>query len=339
MAIGSRISGRITGGNVKSFARAAKKYIVDVDEALLQTKWQQVPFDENIYCDAKIFLERMLKKIEEVDLPDFSEFVRKVMEWKKKYDPVRPEYFKQEKFVNPYAFIRILSEEMGGNDIFLADCGGNIVVSNHAFETKLGQRFLSNNGNSPMGFSFAGAMGAWFAAPDRQVVCVIGDGGFNMNIQELQTFKNYGVKVKTFIINNHVYGIIKAFQDANLEGRYEASGPKGYSPPDFVKVTEAYGIKTVLITKNFEIREKIREVLGYDGAVVCDVNCHEYCDFSPRIFGWSTSIEDMYPYLPREEFLANMMIAPYEGWENPVMPGQQPKPKTEKPLERQGSMK
>ena len=96
--------------------------------------------------------------------------------------------FKPRKYPHPYAFIRILSEEMKSNDIFAADCGGNIVVSNHAFETKVGQRYFTNNGNSPMGFSFAGAMGCWFANPKGQVVCMIGDGGFNMNIQEIQTF-------------------------------------------------------------------------------------------------------------------------------------------------------
>jgi acetolactate synthase-1/2/3 large subunit len=125
----------------------------------------------------------------------------------------------------------VLSEKMGATDILVGDCGGNIVVSNHAFETKYGQRNLTNNGNSPMGFSFAGAMGAWFAAPSRQVVCTIGDGGFNMNPQELQTFINYGVKVKTFILNNHIYGITKAYQETNFQGRAEACGPKGYNPP------------------------------------------------------------------------------------------------------------
>lgn len=322
LAIGSRISGRITGGNIKSFARAAKKYLVDVDQTLLQKKWQQAPFDENIYCDAKLFIELLIQKISAVPIPDFSSWTNKTMEWKKKYDPIKPEYFEQKKFVNPYAFIRILSEEMKFSDIYAADCGGNIVISSQAFETKTGQRFFSNNGNSPMGFSFAGAMGAWFAAkPDQNVICVIGDGGFNMNIQELQTFKNYNVKVKTFILNNHIYGIIRAFQETNVGGRFEASGPKGYDPPDFVKITEAYGIKTLTIKDNSEIKEKIREVLNYDGPVVCDVNCHEWHDYSPRIFGWATPIEDMYPYLPREEFRQNMLIEPWEGWENPPVPG------------------
>lgn len=321
LGVGTRFSGRITGGNLKTFLRGAKTYVVDVDPTLLQKKLQQVPFASNVLCDAKTFLTRMAKRLEKESVPDFSEWTNKVMEWKNKYDPVRPEHFAQKELVNPYAFMRILSEEMQSGDILVGDCGGNIVVSNHAFETKHGQRNITNNGNSPMGFSFAGAMGAWFGSDKKHnVVCTIGDGGFNMNIQELQTYKNYDIKAKTFIINNHIYGITKAYQETNFQGRMEACGPKGYNPPDFVKICEAYGIKTVTINSNDEAREKIKEVLEYDGPVICDVNCHEWHTYEPRIFGWKTPIEDMYPYLPREEFRANMMIDPVEGWENPELP-------------------
>ncbi len=327
LAVGSRISGRITGGNVSSFARGAKRYVVDVDTSLLQPKLQQLPFHENIHCDAKAFLLRLMERAKAGAIPDFSAWHAQVIEWREKYDPVRPEHFAQIEPVHPYAFMRILSEEMGANDILVADCGGNIVVSNHAFKTKRGQRYFTNNGNSPMGFSFAGAMGAWFGAPKRQVVCIIGDGGFQMNLQELQTFKHYGVKVKTFIINNHIYGITKAFQETNFEGRCEACGPVGYSVPDFVKIAEAYGIRAMSVAKNADVRATIKAVLASDEAVVCDVNCDEHHTYEPRIFGWSTPIEDMYPYLPRDEFRKNMLIDPMPGWEIPIMPGAPAVPK------------
>ena len=172
-----------------------------------------------------------------------------------------------------------------------------------------------------MGFSFAGGIGAAIAADKSQnVVCVIGDGGFNMNIQELQTFLDYNIKVKTFIINNRIYGITKAFQKTNFGGRAEACGPKGYNPPDFIKVVEAYGIKTFSIKNNDEIDEVIDRVLEYDGPVVCDVECLEYHKYEPRIFGWKTPIEDMYPYISRDEFRQNMIIDPVEGWLEPEMP-------------------
>jgi acetolactate synthase-1/2/3 large subunit len=322
LAVGSRISGRITGGNIHSFAREAKKIVVDVDPSLLQEKLQQVPFDINVLCDAKIFLNLLLSKIKSIKnkIPDFKNWTDKCIEWKNKYDPVKKEFFEQKVNVHPYAFMRTLSKEMDKNAVLIGDCGGNIVVSNHSFETKYGQRNLTNNGNSPMGFSFAGAIGCWFADPSRQVVCTIGDGGFNMNIQELQTLITYKVKIKTFILNNHIYGITKAYQETNFNGRAEACGPKGYNPPNFIDIAKAYGVKTVEIKSHSSMLNQIKEVLDFDGPVICDVNCHEYHTYEPRIFGWKTPIEDMYPYLPREEFRENMIIEPLEDWENPVYP-------------------
>lgn len=326
LAIGSRISGRITGGNVNSFARGAKKYVVDVDLGLLEKQNQQVPFDENIHCDARAFIRMLIGRVKELQEPaandarNFSQWTNKVMAWKAKYDPVRPEFFEQKQNVHPYVFMRTLSRVLDSDAVIIGDCGGNIVVSNHSFETKHGQRYLTNNGNSPMGFSHSASMGCYLADPARQVICVIGDGGFNMNIQELQTFLNYDIKVKTFILNNHIYGITKAYQETNFEGRCEACGPIGYDPPDFIRICKAYDLRTFEINSHSGLEENIKHVLGHDGPVVCDVNCHEHHSYEPRIVGWKTPIEDMYPYLPRSEFKDNMFIAPTETWEHPEYP-------------------
>ena len=318
LAIGSRIPGRITGGNIHSFARGAKKYMVDVDIAGLQKKLQQVPFDECIYSDAKLFINLLIEKLTHdifaPKLPDFSWWVDRVKGWRDKYDPVTKDMFKSTKYVHPYAFTRILSQEMTENDVFLVDCGGNAVIASHSFETKTGQRYFTNNGNSPMGFAFAGGLGAALAADkSKNVVCVIGDGGFNMNIQELQTLVNYNIPLKTIIMNNHIYGITKAFQETNYEGRMEACGPIGYNPPNFKDIVEAYKIPTMVVDDGSDyekVREQIREFLNHDGFIVMDLNCHEYHSYSPRIIGWETPIEDMYPYLDEDEFNSNMYIEP-----------------------------
>jgi acetolactate synthase I/II/III large subunit len=323
ISIGSRISGRITGGNVKTFARAAKKYMIDIDPGVLNKEFQPVPFDEAIKCDAKHFINALKKYLISKNYKTDEKkntWLNKCIEWKKTYHPVKSEFFKNNNTVQPYAFIRTLSNKMKKDDVLVADCGGNIVTCNHSFETKKGQRYFTNNGNSPMGFSFSGAIGAYFANPQKQIVCIIGDGGMNMNIQELQTIKNYNIKIKTIILNNHIYGITKAFQETNFGGKSEACGPEGYSPPDFIKISKAYGIKTMEIKNNSEFNEKIDDILNSDEALVVDVDCHEYHRYEPRIFGWKTPIEDMYPYIDRDEFKANMFIDPIEGWENPIMP-------------------
>ena len=320
LAIGSRISGRITGGNIHSFAREAKKYMVDIDKPALQKKLQQVPFDECIHCDAKLFIKLLISTIEKV--PDFSKWTNQCMEWKLKYPTITSDMFKPTKYVHPYAFLNILSDEMKKNDILVTDCGGNVVATNHSFNTKTGQRYFTNNRNSPMGFSFAGAIGAWFASDKEKqnVVCVIGDGGMNMNIQELQTLINYNVGIKVIILNNHIYGITKAFQKVNFEGRMEACGPIGYNPPDFLKVAKAYGVDTMSINSGMDydkVRKQIKSFLDHKGPIVIDVDCKEYHTYEPKIIGWSTPIEDMYPYLDRKEFLNNMYIKPLEISMNP----------------------
>jgi acetolactate synthase-1/2/3 large subunit len=142
----------------------------------------------------------------------------------------------------------------------------------------------------------------------------------NMNIQELQTLKNYNVGVKVVILNNHIYGITKAFQKVNFEGRMEACGPVGYAPPDFVKVAESYGLPTMRIESGMDyevVRSQINEFLNHDGPMIIDVDCHEYHKYDPRLIGWETPIEDMYPYLDREEFLSNMYIKPLDISLNP----------------------
>jgi acetolactate synthase-1/2/3 large subunit len=328
VAFGSRISGRITGGNPASFVRGAKKWTIDIDSNLTQPRLQQLPFDYYINNDAFSSASDLLSIFKSggklVVIPDYSEWWNKVKEWRDKYDPVKEEYYKKDYPINPYVFARLLSKILPSNSIIVTDCGGNVVVMNQAFEVKQGQRFFSNNGNSPMGFSFSGAIGAWFASDKKQpVICVIGDGGMNMNIQELQTIKTYGVNIKVFIMNNHIYGITKAFQETNFQGRAEACGPKGYNPPDFIKIAEAYGINSVRINSSKEMVSRIQlEVLEKPHTVICDIDCHEWHTYEPRVIGWNTPIEDMYPYLKREEFLSNMIIPPFEGYDykNPKMP-------------------
>jgi len=317
VAIGCRLSGRITGGNIQSFARGAKKYVIDVDPALLQRYLQQLPFDVCARCDAYIFLKCLLDIVVGGQDPrlDIDPWRRQVVEWRDRYDPVQAQQFLQSS-IHPYAFVRQLSELMASSDVLVADCGGNIVVCNHAFKTKFGQRYLTNNGNSPMGFSMCGAMGAWFADPARRVVCVIGDGGFQMNIQELQTIKHYNVPLKIFVLNNHTYGITVAYQETNFGGKREACGPKGYSVPNFLEIARAYGLSTRTVSKTRDADRVISEVLNSREAVVCDVDCGDFHQYEPRMMRWDAGIEEQWPSLPENEFLGNMIIDPVPGWQD-----------------------
>jgi acetolactate synthase-1/2/3 large subunit len=327
-AVGSRVSGRITGGNISTFAREAKKYIVDVDGVMLQPHLQQVPFDVNMYADLKLFLPLLIEEAKKRKLSYKNDWHARCSEWKVKYDSTSPWMFNDDAYVwegvnrtHPYALLRDLGALAPKDTIFVGDLGGVSAAIGHALELHGDQLFQTNNGNAPMGFAFAAAIGAKIAAPDREVIAIIGDGGMNINIQELQTLINYGVSIKTIILNNQVYGITKAFQETNFEGRMEACGPIGYNPPDFVRIADAYGVAANVCRDNASRVDAIRWLLSEEGPAVLDVDMCEYHVYEPRIFGWSTPIEDMYPYLPREELQEQLYITPHETFYNPAMPG------------------
>lgn len=324
LCAGTRLSGRITGGNIKSFCRGARRYVIDVDEALLQPQLQQLPFDVNILCDIKVFLKRMIQVAKEINYkPRHNAWLGQCRHWKDKYDPVKPEFFNET--LNPYAFIRMLSQKMKSGDNITVDCGGNaVIVSGHAFETKTGQRLMSNHGNSPMGFSFPTVLAAFAAKPKSNFVVITGDGGMNMNIQEMASLYNYRHEFPTppkiIILNNFCYGITKAFQKVNFPGRprfYDCDASGGYIPPDFIKISQAYGIRTISINNIKDASAQIDELLAANEPVLCNVEIPDYHTYAPRLVGWSTPIEQMQiePPLSKKEFLDNMYIDPIEGWE------------------------
>src|SRR5438309_6529329 len=229
--------------------------------------------------------------------------------WVRKYDPVG----KYEEF-HHYAFMRALSEKIPANAIIVADTGGNVIMMGHCFQSKSGQRIFASNGNTPMGFALCGAIGAWFAEPSRPIVCIIGDGGMSMNVQELQTVKHYNIPLKLFVINNHCLVNTKAWQRVNKRAEI-ACGPDGYSCPDFIRVANAYGIPGMPIG-DWEHFDYVDQALAWEGgAILVDVVDHDRCNYEPRISRFDLPIEDAYPFLPREEFRENMIVEPWEGWE------------------------
>ncbi len=241
-------------------------------------------------------------------------WLQKCREWVRKYDPVTQEHL-ESPTLHHYAFVRRLSERLPDNAIITYDTGGNAIMMGHCFRSKEGQRIFSSNGNTPMGFAMCAAIGAWFAQPERPIICIIGDGGFQLNSQELQTIKHYKVPVKVFILNNKILGNTKSYQRVN--GKAElACGPDGYSAPDFDKVVEAYDILCLRCVDHFYgYSWTIDAMLGRRDAVVMDVVHDDFCIYEPRMSRWDASINEMHPPLAEEEFLANCINPPLEGWE------------------------
>lgn len=311
ISIGARLDTHAVGNPFSSFARKARKIILDIDKGETDKfKRFGMPVDIRINANALSFFEIINKRLRKIEVRDISEWVKTIDEWKKKYLICPPEYFDQKTGVNSYVFLKILAEESSEGDVVIADTGGNLAQTMQGYKPKKNQMLFSAFNHSPMGYSLPASIGACFADNRRRVICLAGDGGIQMNIQELATIAKHKLPVKIFIFNNKGYGMIKQTQDDWLESRYEASSIcNGIAIPDFIKVARGYGLDTENISGHKNMREKIRKVLKNNKSILCDVNISENQRTVPMLkFG--RPIEDANPLLDRKEFLKNMIAEP-----------------------------
>ncbi len=307
LSIGARLDTRNTG-DPKHYARGAKKIIVDIDPAEIN-KNRGLQADIGLAIDAKEFLTKLISFSKKIELQDIRPWLKIIKDWKYKYPTYKQQSSKNKKNVNAYAFGYVLSQHLSKEAVVIPDIGSNSAWTIQGIRLKKGQRFFSAFGNAPMGYALPASIGASMALKNtKPVICIIGDGGLQINIQELQTIIHHKLPIKIFVLNNKCYGIIKQFQDTWLGSRYEAS-QKGYSTPDFIKVSKAYGFKTYTIRNDFELHRKIKQVLDYQGSVFCDVLINTNQKILPKVeFG--LPIEDMTPYLKRSELIENMIVKP-----------------------------
>jgi len=309
LSLGSRLDTRITGGKPSTFARNAKLIMVDIDKGELEKRRGFTPFKE-IKVDVLIFLKNF--KNELLKNKNYKSLGRKTWldtckDWKIKYPTFDSSFGKDKKFVNPYKFTDVLSNKLNNKEIIIPDDGAHLTWFMQAFKVKLGQRVFSAFGNSPMGYSFPASIGASIALNKKRVICIDGDGSFQMNIQELQTVVNEKVPIKIFILNNNGYGIIKQFQEIYLDKRFEATG-KGVSVPNYEKIANAYNIKYYSIRNDKEIDNKLDKILSDKSANIINVFVHPTQKIIPKI-AFGSPIEDMSPKLSKSELKNNMMIS------------------------------
>lgn len=316
LSIGARLNLLQTGYNFDGFAREATKIMVDIDNAELHKI--NVRPDIPICADAKEFMELLLKhkdKIVQKERKNWFEYGNKMRD---KYPIVQEEYWKQEKLVNTYCLLETISRYMTADDIYVSGSSGSCIdISMQTFRVKKGQRVFCTKGLASMGYGFPSAIGACLAGGGKRTVGVNGDGGFVMNIQELETVSRLQLPIKMFVLSNRGYGAIKATQTNLFGGHLVACNEdSNLSLPPIAKVAEAYGLKTVTIYENSELDSKVKEVLEYKGPVICEVMTPIELTAFPKQVSYKRSdgqmeskpLEYMNPPLSDEEMKENMLI-------------------------------
>ncbi|MDD5079039.1 MAG: thiamine pyrophosphate-binding protein [Candidatus Omnitrophica bacterium] len=317
IVLGSHLSPPLTGTNFKYFARGAKVVVIDADQDALN--YRTVKIDLPICCDVKGFLLEMKEKIKSIQMSDIRIWQQQCTEYRR-YNQVPREWYDQKSFVNPYVFMDLLSDLLEARAVIVVDGGGtNVYVSFQALRVKKRQRLCISAGICAMGTGLPESVGASFANPGSQIVCLTGDGSMQFNIHELQTIVHHRLNVKIFVFNNDGYLAIRHTQQGFLDGRFVGSNKEGgLSLPDFKKIANAYGMVSVQIRSNRDLRKKIDDILSRDGPVVCElmvspkqevVPCMGFTKNSDGTFT-PRPLEDLYPFLEREEFFRNMLVEP-----------------------------
>jgi len=314
LSVGTRNNIRQVSYLGQSYARAAKKIVVDIDDAELNKPTLKP--DIAVHADAGDFLREMHKQVDIEKLPQWKSWLKWCIDRKEKYPSVLSEYSHRNDQVHPYHFIKILTEQINSNTTVVAGNGSACVVMFQAGIVKENQRIFWNSGCAAMGYDLPAAIGASFAS-GKKVVCIAGDGSLQMNIQELQTVAHHKLPLKIFVLNNQGYISIRQTQDSFFDGhRVGCDRTSGVSLPEFTRVAAAYGLKTMKIAKHEDMEKKIRQVLDSEGPFLCEIMLTPDYIFSPKLSSQkmpdgriiSKPLEDMFPFLDRKEFKQNMII-------------------------------
>lgn len=318
LAIGTRISIRQVGYNWQTWAREAEVIMVDIDQAELRKPTLHVEMP--VWADAKDFIEKMNKKaIKPVSAKD--DWVKTCQVWKKDYPVVQPHQWEENgETANVYAFMRYMSSQLPENSLTAVSNGACCVVGNQAYVIKKGSRMTNNSAIASMGYGLPAAIGTCIGGDRRMTICLEGDGSIMMNLQELQTIITNQLPVKIFLINNNGYHSIRLTQNNLFKEHCKVGiGPESQdlSFPDFQKIADAFGYKYYSAHSNQEMKEVVDEALAIDGPVFCEIFTDTQQVWEPKSSTKrledgtlvSPPLEDLAPFLPREE-LKKIMIVP-----------------------------
>jgi len=308
LSLGCRMNIRQISYNYENFAKNARLIAVDIDKAELDKPTLNV--DTKIHADLKDFYS-VINELTYKENPSHQKWLAHCRAVNESYPACMPEYYNTSSPVNPYVFMKELSKVLPENQITVCGNGSACVCSFQAMEIKEGQRLFTNSGCASMGYGLPAAVGACFAMDNSEnVVCLDGDGSVQMNIQELQTLFYHKLNVKLFWLNNDGYHSMRQTQTNIFNKNFTGvNSDSGISFPEAERIAYGYKIPYYKIEKTEDIKDVAKKVLSEDGPVICEVILDEAQFFTPKLSSRilpdgkivSPSLEDMYPFLDREE--------------------------------------
>jgi acetolactate synthase-1/2/3 large subunit len=320
LSIGARLNLLQTGYNFDGFARCAKKIMVDIDSNELHKI--NVRPDIPLCTDAKLFMEEFIRQKERIVPKERTAWLDYCKRVKQAYPLITEKMRSQNEKANSYILLEAISDQMNSDDIYVSGSSGTCIdVSMQGFKVKKGQRVFCTKGLASMGYGLPSTIGAVLASGGKRTVCVNGDGGFQMNIQELETIHRLNLPIKIFVLNNDGYAAIRGTQTNLFNGNLVAcTRDSKLTMPNIIDVAKAYKLRTVKISNNAELQSKVAETLAENDPVICDVSVPIDLAVIPRQVSYkrkdgqmeSLPLEYMNPPLSEEEFKKNMLIPLYE---------------------------
>ena len=295
LVLGSRIDTLQTGRNVKEFAKNATTIQVDIDPSELG---KRIPIDLEILGDVKEFLKLLNQEVKSKEITPWN---KKVLSYKEHYPHT---YTLENKDKIGNQILSYISECSRDGDIFAIDVGEHQMLSAQALALKPKQRTLFTGGLGSMGFALPAAIGATLGAKER-VIVICGDGGMQMNIQELEVVSNQALPIKVFILNNSSLYMVTGMQDSFLNGNYVGT-KKDYSSPNFKAVAEAYNIKAYRVSNFDDIKAVIKKSLSNDEPEIVEILISGKDMSVSPLLDYARPYEDMMPYLSRETLTKEM---------------------------------
>ena len=317
LVLGARLDLNLMAHDPQGIARGATKVAVNIDAAELERLASSMAI--TVCADAGDFIDALANALgtESLDVPAWLDRCRS---WRARYPFVTEESIQaatRAGHLSTYTFAQIMSDELRDDDIVLPGSSGSACeIFLTALRVKSNQRVFHNKGTGAMGFGLPAAIGASLAAGTRRVVCVDGDGGVQFNIQELETVRRLGRSVKLFVINNAGYASIRQSQSRHFGRLGGADASSDLTLPDITRVARAYRLPTFRVESPRSARATIRRVLSTPGPSVCEVIVAADEERMPRVQSQvlpdgsvvSKPLEDMWPYLDRDEFRENMAV-------------------------------